>query len=187
MSKWVFRLTGLLVVVLVALLFLDNWLHPNVPNVIEQGVDVHTQGNHPNEITNATQDEQAPPLSLTSLENQGIDAVNEQAPVKMPATPEAPALSLTALDDETPPLVLSNPDAKATKAWLQAGSFGERANADKRAAVLKAQSWPVEIEQATVKGKSYYRVFIGPLTNDQASAYLKKLDAMDISAREVNR
>ena len=197
MSKWVFRLTGLLVVALIALLFLDRFLNPDVPDYIGHGVDVRTQGDPQSDNGNATPPTgapEAPPLSLTSLE--GNDNVAQDASSSVPPTTtqgsvvpneQQPAISLTALDEPENVPVLSNPDSQRANVWLQAGSFLERANADKRAAVLKAHSWSVEIEPATVEGKTYYRVYVGPLTQEQVNGYTDKLNTMGISAREINR
>ena len=193
MSKWVFRLTGLLVVALIALLFLDRFLNPDVPEYIERGVDVRTQDENgnlsPPETPNA-----APPLSLTSLESSDDNAPQANPSPAAASTAQQnqsddsqPAISLTALEEPANVPVLSNPDSQRANVWLQAGSFGERANADKRAAVLKAHSWSIDIEPAVVEGKTFYRVYVGPLTNDQVKGYLDKLNTMGISAREVNR
>lgn len=193
MSKWVFRLTGLLVVALIALLFLDRFLNPDVPEYIEHGVDVRTEGDRGNIAPQETPD--VPPLSLTSLESGDDGQQSNSALPPTPAQPaqanqasnEQPAISLTASEEPKNIPVLSNPDSQRANVWLQAGSFGERANAEKRAAVLKAHSWSIEIEPAVVEGKTFYRVYVGPLTNDQVKGYMDKLNTMGISAREINR
>lgn len=194
MSKWVFRLTGLLVVALVALLFLDRFLNPDVPEYIEHGVDVRTAGEQGN-VAPTQGAPEVPPLSLTSLEssddsqqsNPALVSPQAQSVPNNQAANEQPAIALTALEEPENIPVLSNPDSQRANVWLQAGSFGERANAEKRAAVLKAQSWSIEIEPAVVEGKTFYRVYVGPLTNDQVRGYMDKLNTMGIRAREINR
>ncbi|MBV7434905.1 SPOR domain-containing protein [Cardiobacteriaceae bacterium TAE3-ERU3] len=194
MSKWVFRLTGLLVVALIALLFLDRFLNPDVPEYIERGVDVRTEGDKGN-VAPPQDAPEVPPLSLTSLEgsddtqqsNPALPSSQAQPAQTNQAANEQPKIGLTALEEAENIPVLSNPDSQRANVWLQAGSFGERANAEKRAAVLKAQSWSTEIEPAVVEGKTFYRVYVGPLTSGQVKGYLDKLNTMGISAREINR
>lgn len=212
MNKWIFRLTGILVVVLLTLLFLDGWLNPNVPQAIEEGVAVREQAQKP--PSDASQDDiipTPPPLvGLTSL--QGEEDVRSTLPLEQDrvsaqattvTTPTEDVADTTNDTNEIPPSPQPEPEAKPEKetqpivapvdsasapnAWLQAGSFGERANANKRAAVIKAQGWAVEIVPAKVNGKNYHRVYVGPIKQNQVSAYLGKLQAMGIQAREVNR
>lgn len=190
MSKWVFRLTGLLVVALIALLFLDRFLNPDVPNALESGVDVRTQGEAQRPNPAQVETPEAPALSLTSLEGEERSAAPQTAPASQPQTgaaQDAPAISLTALESPEPVPVLSNPDSSRANVWLQAGSFAERSNADKRAAVLKAHSWSIDIEPVVIDGRTLYRVFVGPLTHDQVGGYMDKLNAMGINAREMTR
>lgn len=194
MSKWIFRLTGLLVVVLVALLFLDRWLNPDVPDYIQNGIDVTTQGdNKSTQPTSPGATPEVPELTLTSIDDNS-DSAGQSAPPASESnnqtqsnTSSEPALTLTALEEEESMPVLSNPDSQLANVWLQAGSFGERANAEKRAAVLKAHSWRVEIDPVVIEGKNFYRVYVGPLAHDQVSGYLSKLNDMKINAREVTR
>ena len=191
MSKWVFRLTGLLVVALVVLLFLDRFLNPQVPDYISRGVDIQTQNSDASTIPENAPE--VPTLSLTSIEDVEQGNNESESNLQQANTgdgqliPPQPELSLTASEEAESIPVLSNPDSQLANVWLQAGSFGERANADKRAAVLKAHSWSVDIEPAVVEGKTYYRVYVGPLTYEQVGGYMDKLSTMGISAREINR
>lgn len=198
MSKWIFRLTGLLVLVPVIFSLLDGYLNPDVPDYIEQGVGVRTQGEQPTSPPAVS--ENAPPLSLTSIEGDtpdpsaatlpALSQASSQTPTAnatQPTASDAAPITLTALDESESIPVLSNPDSPRANVWLQVGSFAERANAEKRGAVLKAHSWPVDIASAVVEGKTYYRVYLGPLTPSQVTGYMDKLTTMGISAREVNR
>lgn len=194
MSKWIFRLTGLLVVVLIALLFLDRWLNPDVPDYIQNGIDVTTQGdNKPAQPASPGATPEVPELTLTSIDDNSDSAGQSTPPASennnqtQSNTSSEPALTLTALEEEETMPVLSNPDSQLANVWLQAGSFGERANAEKRAAVLKAHSWRVEIDPVVIEGKNFYRVYVGPLTHDQVAGYMSKLNDMKINAREVTR
>lgn len=59
--------------------------------------------------------------------------------------------------------------------WIQAGSFATEAEADRRKAEIAMQGFVSEVHQASVNGKSYYRIQIGPVAQSQLSAVRKRL------------
>jgi cell division protein FtsN len=81
-------------------------------------------------------------------------------PPAKPATPRPPRV--------TPPKPRPKPVTKTTKAgkgpryWLQAGAFRSESQADNLKARLTLSGLPVRVVRAQVKGKTWYRVRIGP-------------------------
>ncbi|UJF24729.1 SPOR domain-containing protein [Suttonella sp. R2A3] len=201
MNKWIYRLIGVLVLALVALLFLDFWLKPKVPEAIENEIGMEVVDGEGQPIPQRDPSEGNEGLSLLSLESddntQGNVAANGGTPPahtttnqsnNTPAeTPAEPEMSLTSLEDDVPVPVLSNPDSTRANAWLQAGSFGSRENADNRAVLLRGQGLSTDIEQANVNGKTYYRVYVGPLQRSAVDQTLGQLQGLNIEAREVSR
>lgn len=198
MNKWIYRLIGLLVLALAVLIFLDFWLKPRVPDPIasELGVAVVDADGKPIAPSEHGNEAGISLLSLDgALENERAQAMQQapqlatnDTPNANVHTPPSPELGITALESPNEPApVLSNPDANQANAWLQAGSFGSRENADKRAAELRGKGLAIDIEKATVGGKQYYRVYVGPLARGSVDKTLQQLHGMNIDAREINR
>lgn len=125
--------------------------------------------------------------------NRSMPAPSKASPTVMPALPK---LEITALNPHQPAKngglfsaqsPANSAPATADTLWLQAGSFRDRSNALKRARRMQKQGMRVDVAPAKVNGKTYYRVYVGPIKNGQAARYLKKLSAMQIKARETSR
>ena len=63
-------------------------------------------------------------------------------------------------------------------AWIiQIGSFSKRGNAEKLVAQLRGKSFSADIEPASVKGRTMYRVLVGPeVDRKRAEAMLARLN-----------
>jgi len=63
-------------------------------------------------------------------------------------------------------------------AWIiQVGSFSKRGNAEKLVKQLRGKSFSTDIEQASVKGRTMYRVLVGPeIDRKRAEAMLARLN-----------
>jgi len=63
-------------------------------------------------------------------------------------------------------------------AWIiQVGSFSKRGNAEKLVTQLRGKSFSADIEQASVKGRTMYRVLVGPeVDRKRAEAMLARLN-----------
>ena len=80
------------------------------------------------------------------------------------------------------------PSAQAQgSTWIQAGSFGEKANADRLAENIRSKRLPAIVEPATVNGRTYHRVYVGPIASNRLTAILDSLSAMGVKARQINR
>ena len=93
------------------------------------------------------------------------------APVTIPPTPApvAPA-------DQT----ATSPAASARRYLIQAGSFATEAEANRRKAEIAMQGFVSQIQTATVNGKPYYRIQIGPVTETDLPQLKKRLAAAHI-------
>ena len=80
------------------------------------------------------------------------------------------------------------PSAQAQgSTWIQAGSFGEKANADRLAENIRSKRLPAIVEPATVNGRTYHRVYVGPIASNRLTDILDSLSAMGVKARQINR
>ena len=88
------------------------------------------------------------------VEPQGV---SQKAPKPSPVAPE-PRVGLSA--------------------WIiQVGSFSHRANAEKLLKRLRTKGFSADIEQASVKGKTMFRVLVGPeVDRKRAESMLARLD-----------
>lgn len=197
MNPWMLRLIGLLILLFIGLIVLDDWFSPKIPPVLQQDISLEINGESQT-ITPAP----LPPPEMAAQEEEPPPAMTLE--------------SLTA-DDDTPQPVLSNPTAgksnsrKDTNAavaandtaaapaaaekakprkggsWIQAGAYTNKENADKLLAQLKKRGWPVDTELTLVNGQNMHRVFVGPLSTADVKTYLGILDKEGISARQVTR
>lgn len=100
-------------------------------------------------------------------------------PLDMPPQPAAPE-SIT--KPETTPVdpaenLVKKVAVPDTNIYIQAGSFGNEANAQRLVENLAAQGKPAQIYPATVNGKQYFRVRLGPLESvDSADTMLLDLN-----------
>lgn len=186
MGKWAQRLLGMLLLLGVSLLFYDWWFKPDVPEVLQEGIRLQVDTTDETVVsgapptltltslpeTDTTPAQTSPPLALTSLDNRQPSTTSNQT-----ALPPPPPVTTHEVAVEE----------VAKSAWLQVGSFAERDNAQKMLQQMQAQGWAAEVAQAVVKGKTYHRVFVGPLAPKDVNTYLGKLSKMGIGAREVTR
>ncbi len=80
-----------------------------------------------------------------------------------PASPEAP-----------------KPNAPTRRYLIQAGSFATEAEANRRKAEIAMQGFISQIQTATVNGKPYYRIQIGPVAEAELPQLKKRLAAAHI-------
>jgi len=90
------------------------------------------------------------------------------------ATPDKP------LPPEKPAVENKTTESPASKEpernyWIQAGSFATEAEADRRKAEIAMQGFVSEVHQASVNGKNYYRIQIGPVAQSQLATVRKRL------------
>ncbi len=71
--------------------------------------------------------------------------------------------------------------SKPEKFFLQAGSFNKRTDAERRKAELAFLGVEAAIHSAVVKGITYFRINIGPLSDSQSSRIQKQLIENDIA------
>jgi DedD protein len=95
------------------------------------------------------------------------DPEPESKPEPQPETASAPAQP----EPESPRLRVG------LSAWvIQAGSFSNRGNADKVVQDLQNKKFPAFVEKTEIKGKTLYRVLIGPeVDHKRAEAMAEKL------------
>lgn len=120
---------------------------------------------------------QSTPKAAKSMQPEAKIAKAPEPKVK-PIPPPAPKIK----SKPTSP----TPAAKAN-AWVQAGAFGNRGNAERLAAQLRKNGLHVEIAAAAVNGGRLNRVYVGPLADSQVNSVLQKLFRMGVNARQVSR
>ena len=94
--------------------------------------------------------------------------------VKPDAQPPAP----TAKPPEPAAPSAANPAAAKPPErsfWIQAGSFATEAEANRRKAEIAMQGFVSDVRSATVNGKQYYRIQIGPIAESQLAGVRKRL------------
>ncbi len=100
------------------------------------------------------------------------------APVTIPPAPATPAPA-----DQAADRTAANPAAPAAPARryvIQAGSFATEAEANRRKAEIAMQGFVSQIQAATVNGKPYYRIQIGPVAEPDLPQLKKRLAAAHI-------
>ena len=122
------------------------------------------------------------PESPTEGVSQGFDAADGSAPLPAPPPPQEAASiqppPRTQQPAAEPParrpapasarsaVAGPKPVPAGSRAWvIQVSSLGSSAAATKLQNELRGKGYPAFVEQATVNGKRYYRVRVGPETN----------------------
>lgn len=200
MNKWLIRIFGVMILVIVGLFFFENWFAPEVPPQLRQGLVV----DHRPDDGIALRQEQSPispqeaqgrmaeaaagadvsGIHLTSLENSPNDA---DGPLPQSQQAESNEPNPAGQAQGTKEAISPSAAPAAVDVWVQAGSFGNRENAERRAQELKQKGMPVAIESVTVNGESYNRLYVGPLRQDQVKGALRDLSAMGVDARQISR
>ncbi|GAB6390040.1 SPOR domain-containing protein [Stutzerimonas marianensis] len=107
-----------------------------------------------------------PPAAVTPEEAAKIDAARAEA----------------ALNGQTPPPPPTVAKAPSTQFFLQAGSFRQKAEAERVRAQVILLGQDVRIENVTVRDEVWYRVLVGPYRDrDQLGAAQKTLSASGYS------
>lgn len=127
----------------------------------------------------------------TRHDARSVKKTEPQAPVKpdfefytlLPKQSNSPVIPPPV---EKPPLAApEKPDrtesaAKSINYWIQAGSFATQAEADRRKAEIAMQGFTSEVRQAEVNGKTYYRIQIGPIKNNELPEVRRRLKTAGI-------
>jgi DedD protein len=96
------------------------------------------------------------------------------APARTTASTRTAAPARTTVQTAAP-AARSTPQAQQSKSynayWVQTGSFPSRTQADKAKEILAAKGLTAIIENGDVKGKTWYRVRIGPYTSQNEADY----------------
>lgn len=205
MTKWLSRLLGLLVLLLIVLFTFNKWFKPDTPEALRREIDLQVreqtvpppapppQAPEPEaESTQLT----PPALTLTSLEDFPADGgaapvlANPQ-PEQNRATAAVPAPKAEAPRAEPPaPKPASQPATETPAAasggkLIAAGAFGNPDNTKRRVEQLQSRGWPVKVEQIQSGGKTLDRVILGPVPAAQMNTYLDELSKMGIQGREI--
>lgn len=109
-------------------------------------------------------------IGIEEIQNDSQDNISEEAESK----------SNTSIADEKPVNTKIVKDKKVgLTAWVvQLGNFSSKVNADKLNLKLKKSGFPAFVEPLTKKGKTSYRVRVGPeILRADADALLKKIKA----------
>jgi len=113
--------------------------------------------------------------TLLPQQNNGsvIPAPVPPAPVTKPALVEKPpVLPVTAAPNAASDAASRPPERSF---WIQAGSFATAAEANRRKAEIAMQGFVSDVRTATVNGKQYYRIQIGPVAESQLAGVRKRL------------
>ena len=203
MNKWLIRILGVMILVIVGLFFFQNWFAPKVPRQLQQGLvsdhlpdgEDKSQGKTNTPASRAGQGKTAEEtatagqsdIQLLSLETLANDK-NTPSPFiqQNPPTDKSEANEARQMDraQQTGHAVSL---ADGDNAWVQAGSFGDRENAEQLADILEKQGMPTVIESVTVNDKRYNRLYVGPLREKEIDSTLRRLSAMGIDARRISR
>lgn len=93
----------------------------------------------------------------------------------------APALpNQTKTDQTKTDQSMTSPASPARRYLIQAGSFATEAEANRRKAEIAMQGFASQIQTATVNGKPYYRIQIGPVAEADLPQLKKRLAAAHI-------
>ncbi|MDO5090991.1 MAG: SPOR domain-containing protein [Cardiobacteriaceae bacterium] len=210
MTKWLSRLLGLLVLLLLVLFTFNTWFKPDTPDALRRDIDLQVRGQSvppPQQQTPPEPEETAltpPALTLTSLEDFPADGgaapvlANPQPeqpreavappPVAPPKT-EAPRTETARTETPKPAPAKPAPVAEAPPAsggkLIAAGAFGNPDNTKRRVEQLRSRGWPVKVEKIQSGGKTLDRVILGPVPAAQLNTYLDELNKMGIQGREI--
>ncbi len=204
MNKWLIRILGVMILVILGLFFFQNWFAPKVPRQLQQGlVSDHRpdgedkpqgkandpaprvdQGKTAEEATESKHGD----IHLLSLETLANDK-NTPSPFiqQIPPTDKSEANEVRRQMDRAQQIGHTASLPNVDNAWVQAGSFGDRENAEQLADILEKQDMPTVIESVTVNDKRYNRLYVGPLREDEIDSTLRRLSAMGIDARRISR
>jgi len=103
-----------------------------------------------------------------------VDDKASRAPVE-----ESDTQATSPVEQKAAPKVVESPVAPpAGKGWtIQAGSFGQKSNAEKLMANLKLSGMPAYLSEIKVQDKTLYRVRIGPVaTKEKAEQQLQTVE-----------
>ncbi len=113
--------------------------------------------------------------TLLPQQNNGpvIPAPAPPAPVTKPAPAEKPPVPPATSVPSAVSDAASKPPERSF--WIQAGSFATEAEANRRKAEIAMQGFVSDVRTATVNGKQYYRIQIGPVAESQLAGVRKRL------------
>ena len=120
-----------------------------------------------------------PPADTTGASEQGTQAAAEPAPPK-PRFDFYNILPEQSLEDETPPPESARPAVNTTAReyyLLQAGSFRQREDADRRRAELLLLGLEPAIEENTGENGRWFRVYLGPFDSRSKMSKARSLTA----------
>lgn len=209
MNKWIPRLTGVLVIIVLAIFVATTWFRPEIPDSLQRDINLQVQGQEgqgqgalrpvPAEETEPVPFEappagNAPTLTLTSLED--IPEEGSAPPVLTnPQPADTQAVPATALPPpagvQTPapqpvaPPVAQPPQTVQGDSFIAAGAFGNPDNTERRVAQLRSRGWPVKVEKIQSGGKTLDRVMLGPIPANQINRYLDELNKMGVQGRQI--
>ncbi len=191
------RLIGATVLVSLAVIFLPMLLEdkPVVDTTLEESnIPPRPEGNFSSRVLPLESESLSTlPEADTSepVADQQVEAVAKQeqpalfeptvgpkdpAPAESTSQPQAEQKTEPAVSSTTEPAPAKAETTKPPQpaeglsAWVvQVGSFSKRQNADNVAQELQGKKFPAFVEEKEVKGKTYYRVLVGPET-DRAEA-----------------
>ena len=199
MNKWTLRLIGLLILLVLGLVIFDGWFSPEIPPALQQEISLEVNGESQT-ITPAPLPPVSPPSRETAppaepaftLESLSEDSSEPQPVLSNPGSDKNKARDAGTAAAKPVETTEAAPPAEKAKprkggAWIQAGAFSSKENADRLLAQLKKLGWPVDTELADVEGKSMHRVFVGPLSSNDVNTYLDILGKKGVSARQVTR
>lgn len=114
--------------------------------------------------------------TLLPQQNNGpvIPTPATPAPALKPPTTDKPASDKPAVP-ATPAPAATQPKPAERNFWIQAGSFATAAEANRRKAEIALQGFVSDVRTATVNGKPYYRIQIGPIAEGQLAGVRKRL------------
>ncbi len=173
------RLIGATVLVSLVVIFVPMLLDDEP--VIDAGIK---RSNIPDKPDNAfssriqpleTADLSQPPADLLPVER------GDSEPAKVPADKGGSEAAVVDATTATPVAEPQKPKQRVgLSAWvLQAGSFSNRDNADKLVKELQAQKFAAFLEQVEIKGRTLFRVRVGPeVDRARAEQTLKRLNVL---------
>ncbi len=149
----------------------------------EAAIDSRTTMEIPLETITEPERPDALPGEEAELEATAIEEARREEWVIVEEKPETPTESTEAdepaVNTEAPTVVEMPPATPVGKGWtIQAGSFGQKPNAEKLMANLKLKGMPAYLSEIKVQDKTLYRVRIGPIESKQkAEQQLREVEA----------
>ena len=169
-AKWALLIAVVLLVALVAVLARLTAEKNSQPTVSKTGpTDTRSVEKPPEKQPVAPKESEF--QFYTLLPEEG----NQPPPAKKPELEKAPAAPV-------------QPSLDAEAGYLiQAGSFREAEDADARKAALALLGIESRVSPATVDGRRYHRVILGPLSGDQVPTVRRQLDEAGIDSTPPRR